>query len=105
MTYDRVAIMKAAWVIARRFHGRNSETLPQLLSRALKMVWWDAKQAARIAAQVAAHLAHRAMAAPRAVETIRRDLLAFECKDSLRGSDWQHLDALRAELRSAQLTA
>jgi hypothetical protein len=40
--------MTAAWAIVRRFAG-NRETLAQRLSRALSLVWWNAKEAARIA--------------------------------------------------------
>ncbi|MEI4471512.1 hypothetical protein [Frigidibacter sp. MR17.24] len=103
MTYDRAAIMKAAWVIVRRFLGRTRETLTQLLSRALKMAWWQAKEEMAVKAAVAAEFAQRR--APRAIEAIQRELLSFECKDSLRGSDWLHLDALRAELHAAQRPA
>lgn len=57
--FNRSEIMKTAWIIARRFAG-NRETWAQRLSRALKSVWWDAQQAARIAARAAAEKAAKA---------------------------------------------
>jgi hypothetical protein len=57
--FNRSEIMTKAWVIARRFAG-NSETWAQRISRALKSVWWDAQQAARIAARAAADMAAKA---------------------------------------------
>lgn len=98
MTYNRAEIMKAAWVIVRRFAG-NRETNAQRLSRALKSVWWNAKQEVRIAATLAAEGAKRAVARPAAV--VRAAILTLECKDSLRGADWAELSALHDELRRA----
>ncbi|WP_143413189.1 hypothetical protein [Haematobacter genomosp. 1] len=43
MTYDRSAIMKAAWTIVRRFAG-SREPLRQKLARALRYAWWDVKR-------------------------------------------------------------
>jgi hypothetical protein len=95
--FNKSEIMTAAWVIVRRFAG-NRETHAQRIARALKYVWWKAKEAAReLAARVAAAPASPA----RPVAEIRADLFAFECKDTLRGSDWTHLDALRGELAQA----
>jgi uncharacterized phage protein gp47/JayE len=98
MTFDRAKIMKAAWVIVRRFAG-TKESLRSKLARALRNVWWDAKQAARVAAAAAARMAQRGPA--RAAAVIRAEIFAFECKDTLRGSDWATLDALHDELRRA----
>ena len=99
MTYNRAAIMKAAWVIVRRFAYLKGP-LAAKLSRALKSVWWDAKQVARIAAHAAAQVARMAQCIRPAAE-IRAAILELECKDSLRGSDWQRLDTLQSELRMA----
>ena len=101
MTIDRAKIMQDAWTIARRFAG-NRETWGQRLSRALKYVWWDVKEAARqAAAQDAYRAAQRAaFASARPAEEIRTEIWTLECKDRLAGADWQRLDALRAELRA-----
>lgn len=47
MPVNRAKIMKAAWVSVRRFAG-NRESLHQRLSRALRKVWFEAKQAERL---------------------------------------------------------
>ncbi|KFI27761.1 hypothetical protein CN97_00130 [Haematobacter massiliensis] len=99
MTYDRSAIMKAAWTIVRRF-ARSREPLRQKLARALRCVWWDARQAAAVAARVAAEMA-RIAAAVRPAEEVRAEIFLIECKDRLEPCDWRRLDALRAELRAA----
>lgn len=101
MTIDRAKIMQDAWTIARRFAG-NRETWGQRLSRALKLVWWNVKEAARQeVAQAAYRAAQRAaFASARSAEEIRTEILVLECKDRLVGADWQRLDALRAELRA-----
>lgn len=99
MTYDRSAIMKAAWTIVRRF-ARSREPLSQKLARDLRCVWWDAKQAAAAAARVAAELA-RAAVAPLTAEEVRAEIFLIECKDRLEPCDWRRLDALRIELRAA----
>lgn len=57
--YDRAAIMQEALTIARCFSG-NRETWGQRISRALKLVWWQAKEAARIAMEAAKRAAARA---------------------------------------------
>jgi hypothetical protein len=99
MTLDRAAIMTKAWVIVRRFKG-NGETLHAKLSRALKSVWWDVKQAARVAAALALSSAQRD-ACTRSASEVRSAIHVLECKDRLIGSDWRHLDDLRGELRAA----
>lgn len=65
-----------------------------LFRAALVRAWADVKlMTARRAIDCAAPV--------RPAVEVRRDLLSWECKDSLRGSDWTHLEALRAELRAA----
>ena len=59
MTFDRAQIMTEAWTIARRFAG-NRETWGQRLSRALKLVWWNAKEAACRAVETSRRAADRA---------------------------------------------
>ncbi|WP_372837497.1 hypothetical protein [Phaeovulum sp.] len=96
MAIDRAKIMTEAWVIVRRFKG-NGEPLRSVLSRALRVVWDNVKVAARVASEVAARFARPA----RAAETIRREIYSFECKDTLRGNDWNTLRELNDELRRA----
>lgn len=100
MTFDRAAIMKDAWVIVRRFRG-NGETLRGLLSRALKAVWWKAKEAARVAAMVAARAAQVATQRIRSAREIHADILSLENKDRMILADFDRLHSLRAELRAA----
>lgn len=103
MTINRAELFRLAWVWAKQ--DLWSLRLPashlwRLFRDALVRAWADIKrQAAYRAAQA------QAFAAVRLTSAIRADLMAFECKDSLRGSDWQHLDALRAELRFAEQAA
>ncbi|HBZ45308.1 MAG TPA: hypothetical protein DEO85_14925 [Maritimibacter sp.] len=101
MTYDRKAIMTEAWEIVRRFLG-NGETLAQLLSRALKAVWWSARQKMRVAQSVEA-----SMAAKRKLETLPSDELAqrienLENRDVLGASGLRELSDLRSAHVAAQ---
>lgn len=100
MTINKAKLMRAAWVIVRRFEG-NGETLHARLSRALKLVWWEAKQEARRAAEAAARLAAQATVVVRPITAVLADIRDLECRSSLRGNDWDRLDALRAELLRA----
>ena len=101
-TLNKSEIMRAAWVIVRRFKG----DLAQRPSRALSYVWWDTKEAARIARNLAARAAASAAQFSTAtVAQLRANLWAFECKDTMRGSDWQRLDAARAALTQAEARA
>lgn len=100
MTINKAKLMRAAWVIVRRFEG-NGETLQARLSRALKLVWWEAKQEARHAAEAAAHLAAQAASVVRPIAAVLADIRDLECRSTLRGSDWNRLDALRAEMMRA----
>lgn len=99
MTLDRRALMQAAWTIARRFAG-NRETWGQRLSRALKLVWWNAKEKARQAIEFARAEAARAAAlAALSVEALRRELLALENCDSRIGwAGQERISTLRREL-------
>ena len=97
MSYNLSAIMKDAWTIVRRF-ARSREPLRQKLARALRCVWWDARQAAKAAARMAAEAA--CIVAIRPAEEVRAEIFLIECKDRLEPCDWRRLDALRAELRA-----
>ncbi|WRH64414.1 MAG: hypothetical protein RSE12_08875 [Fuscovulum sp.] len=96
---DRRAVMQAAWTIARRFAG-NRETWGQRLSRALKSVWWDAKEKARQAAEaIRAAAAHAEAMARTTVAELRAELDWLENSDARLG--WQRqerISFLRREL-------
>lgn len=114
MTIDRAELFRLAWAWARadeayrwvydwtpgRTYGHRRPTTGAerraVFARHLTEVW---KEARRRAAYRAASLA--AFATARPADEIRTDILALECKDCLRGSDWQRLDDLYAELRAA----
>lgn len=98
MYYDRAEIMKAAWVIVRRFQG-NGETLPALLSRALKSVWFDAKIEASVQATVKAQ---RKAQSDRTAADIEADIQDMENHDTLGHEGMQRLSELRAARRTAE---
>ncbi|OOY11661.1 hypothetical protein BMG00_11200 [Thioclava marina] len=102
MTYDRTAIMKAAWVIVRRFLGRTRETLAQILSRALKLAWWDAKQEAQVAKAVATKRAEADTLAQRSSADLKVAIVALENTDTLGGAGRDRLSDLQAALRHAE---
>lgn len=102
MTFDRAHIMTEAWIIARRFAG-NPETWGQRLSRALKLVWWNAKEAsrqavalARAAAEKAAHFAGRSAAC------IRAEVEDMENTDRLGFAGIERLSEARRALAVAE---
>lgn len=99
MTIDRTKIMQDAWTIARRFAG-NKETWGQRLSRALKSVWWSAKEKARQAAAFAAQAAVRAAdMAGRSFEALRAELMWLEnCDARLGWAGQERISTLRREL-------
>ena len=99
MTLDRRAIMQAAWTIARRFAG-NPETWGQRLSRALKSVWWNVKQAQRIAKEAAMRAAVK-IAPIRSVDSLKAEIITLENSDRLGWAGMERLSALQAELRNA----
>ncbi|MBL9062753.1 hypothetical protein [Tabrizicola sp.] len=102
MTFDRAQIMQAAWTIARRFAG-NRETWGQRLSRALKSVWWDVKDAARSAARLAAAVAERAAHfAGRSAASIRAEVENMENTDRLGFDGIQRLSDARRALAEAE---
>lgn len=94
MAIDRRALMQAAWAIARRF-AWTKETWAQRLSRALKTVWWDAKEKARQVAELARNAAAVAAdLARQSVDALRYELLTLENSDARLG--W--VSTLRREL-------
>jgi hypothetical protein len=96
MTFNRAKIMQAAWTIARRFAG-NRETWGQRLSRALKFVWWDAKQAARAAANAAREAAAKAARfAVMTADQLSNAVVSMENTDRLGWAGIQELSEMRA---------
>ncbi|OWY02310.1 hypothetical protein [Thioclava sp. IC9] len=102
MTYDRAAIMKAAWVIVRRFLGRTHETLSQLLSRALKLAWSDAKQEVQVAKVVAAKRAEADALAQRPSADLMAEIVTLENADTLGSAGRARLAELHTALRQAE---
>lgn len=101
MTFDRTQIMTEAWTIARRFAG-NHETWGQRLSRALKHVWWNVKEAARCAVETARRAAARAAEfAGRTAASIRAEIEAMENTDRLGFDGIERLAAARRALGEA----
>lgn len=97
MTINRAEVFRLAWAFAKADLWSlrlPASCLRSLFRAALVRAWADVKlMTARRAAERPAPV--------RPAEEVRRDLLSWECKDSLRGSDWTRLEALRAELRVA----
>ena len=109
MHYDRVEIMKAAWVIARRFQG-NGEPINALMSRALVCAWFTARQKVSVARRMeqsrleAAALAERP--APELVTEItdleNRSYLGHEGQEKLRALRSAHSAASKREAQEAK---
>lgn len=103
MTIDRAELFRLAWAIAKQdlwSYRAPASKLRSYFKAALVKAWQEMKrQAAYRAAMIAA------AADARPVEVVRAELWAFECKDSIRGADWQTLAALKAELAAAELRA
>lgn len=85
MTYDRAAIMKAAWNRIRKMKFKNHAMRMRWFARELKQAWFDAKMAVQRAQMSAA-------------DNIRETIRVIECKDRLTQSDWKKLDSLRGAL-------
>jgi hypothetical protein len=102
--FNRSEIMKKAWIIARRFAG-NRETWAQRLSRALKSVWWDAQQAARIAASAAAEKAAKAAQfAHMSLTDLQNAILSMENSDFLGWAGMAKLAEYQTELAQRRAT-
>lgn len=89
--FNKSEIMRRAWAIVKKGPDWQKYRLRRL-RYALQDAWTEAKRAAKVAPQIA-------------VEKLRAELWAFECKDRLSGNDWQILDALRSDLRAAEFAA
>lgn len=102
MSFNRAEIMTQAWTIARRFAG-NPETWGQRLSRALKLVWWEAKEAARSAMEAARKAAEDvARFAGRTAASIRAEVVDMENTDRLGFAGIERLSLARRALAEAE---
>ena len=100
--FNRAEIMKAAWVIVRRFAG-NRETLGQRLSRALRSAWCDAKGAVEVARRVSAsNAAKLARFAGKSVADLEAAIAALENTDWLGRDGMETLSQTRTALTVAQ---
>ena len=86
--FNKSEIMLRAWAIVKKGSEWQKYRLRRL-RYALQDAWGEAKRAARAATNATA-------------AQLRADLWAFECKDTMRGSDWTRLDTLRAALSDAE---
>ena len=101
--YNRAEIMKAAWVIVRRFAG-NRETLVQRLSRALRSTWCDAKRAVEVARRASAAIAAKiARFAGKSVADLQSAIAALENSDWLGRDGLERLSDTRAALTVAMV--
>ena len=103
MTVDRAELFRLAWIWAKQdlwSHRAPASRLRAYFKAALVRAWQDMKARAK---RRAAMIAAAASARPLAV--VQAALWAFECKDPLRGNDWNTLAALQAELAAARLIA
>lgn len=86
--FNKSEIMRRAWSIVKKGRDWQKYRLRRL-RYALQDAWGEAKRTARAATNSTAAL-------------LRADLWAFECKDTMRGSDWTRLDAMRQALAEAE---
>ena len=95
--FNKSEIMRRAWVWAKQdlWSARAPKSkLRAFLAAAVKRAWAEVKMlATRVTAPAVAQ---------RLASEIRADLFAFECKDTMRGSDWTCLDIMRAALTAAE---
>ena len=87
-TFNKSEIMRRAWAIVKKGSDWQKYRLRRL-RYALQDVWAEARRVVEAATQTVA-------------AQLRTDLWAFECKDTMRGSDWQRLDAMRATVAEAE---
>lgn len=99
MHFNLSEIMTEAWKIVRRHKGKgSSEPTARLLSRALKSVWWDAKQTMRMVAQRSASATAQSK---RTVANLRREIQSIENGSRLQAPDFQRINSLQAACRAA----
>lgn len=100
MQYDLSKIMKAAWVIVRRFKG-NGESHTALLSRALKAAWFKTREEVRIARMAARAAQKRGALADRPIAAIEAEIADIEQRTYQGHEGRERLRELRAALQSA----
>ena len=100
MTYDLSKIMKAAWVIVRRFKG-NGESHTALRSRALKAAWFTAREEVRVARMAAKAAQERAALSSRPLAAIEAEIAALEQRNYQGHEGRERLRELRAALQPA----
>lgn len=92
MKYDKARVMKLAWIWAKQdlWSARAKQSmLREYFVAALKRAWVDVKNSTDRKAHVETS---------RTKEEVMQDIWVFECKDTIRGSDWNVLNKLRQEL-------
>ena len=94
MHYDRVEIMKAAWVIVRRFQG-NGEPLNALMSRALVCAWFTARQKVSVARRMKQSRLDAAALAERPAAELAAEITGLENCSYLGHEGREKLRALR----------
>ncbi|MGK7654819.1 hypothetical protein ACSQ76_21235 [Roseovarius sp. B08] len=100
MHYDRAEIMKATWVIVRRFQG-NGEPFNSLMARALVSAWFTAKQEVSVARRVEqSRREAEALAARPAVE-LAAEITGLENRSYLGHEGQEKLRALRTAHKAA----
>lgn len=112
LTFNRAALMRAAWAKARFAAAKYGTTLREELSDALRRLWDQAKAyrsialwRAQVAAQAEAEAARRAVlpAGVVALEDARSALLLAEMSDGV--ASHEAVAAARAHVASLQLAA
>lgn len=100
MNTDRAELFRIAWAWARQdlwSHRAPASRVRAYFKAALVRAWREMKaRALRRAGMLAA------AAKARPLDVVKADLWAFDCKDTLRGKDWQTLSDLKTELAAAQ---
>ena len=99
MQYDLSKIMKATWVIVRRFKG-NGESHSALLSRALKAAWFKAREEVRVARMAAKAAEEREALANRSVAAIEAEIARLEQRNYLGHEGRERLRELHAALQT-----
>ncbi len=100
MHYDRAEIMKAAWVIVRRFQG-NGEPLNALMSRALVCAWFTARQKVSVARRMEQSRREAETLATRASSQLATEITDLENRSYLGHEGQEKLRALRAAHNTA----
>lgn len=102
MTYDRRAIMHEAWETVRRFvRKRDTRSIRQLLSHALKQAWYSACVNLQIARQSELQRGAQTQLEMRSAESLAAELITLENRTFLGHSGLERLSAVQSALRVA----